>query len=334
MDAIRVDHIIEKGSRKKIAERPLADAVKDLNLPLHEINTFTGWSPPKFQEPPYDANLVITVSFGLFVPPRILKGARFGGLNVHPSLLPEFTGVTLQTLHSEKIDHGIVLKQTPSPGFEVPPPPSFNPLEVVQPDPQYATLFQRIQEESSKMLVDGIRNRVYLPPLSEVGWSKAPSEEENLRRAPKIQDEDAHIDWATWTADDIHLRQRILGNVWSRATPVGSERTDNSSIRLKFTRPMPIADQPWVKPCLQMPPGCPYFAAHRSLSRMIGYDSALVVNTCDGKILNIKEMIPENEGPQNPMGPSIRLDLIEETSLKGRNGRKEWTFWKYIEPLH
>ena len=34
-------------------------------------------------------NLIIAVSFGLFVPPRILKSAEFGGINIHPSLLPE-----------------------------------------------------------------------------------------------------------------------------------------------------------------------------------------------------------------------------------------------------
>ncbi len=34
-------------------------------------------------------NLIIAVSIGLFVPKRILESAEFGGLNVHPSLLPE-----------------------------------------------------------------------------------------------------------------------------------------------------------------------------------------------------------------------------------------------------
>lgn len=55
----------------------------DLNLDIHQIDTFTGWAPPK----PID--LIIAVSFGLLVPPRILNGAKYGGLNVHPSLLPE-----------------------------------------------------------------------------------------------------------------------------------------------------------------------------------------------------------------------------------------------------
>lgn len=34
-------------------------------------------------------NLIVAVSFGLFVPPRLLKASKYGGLNVHPSFLPE-----------------------------------------------------------------------------------------------------------------------------------------------------------------------------------------------------------------------------------------------------
>lgn len=38
---------------------------------------------------PTGINLIIAVSFGLFVPPRLLKQAKYGGINVHPSFLPE-----------------------------------------------------------------------------------------------------------------------------------------------------------------------------------------------------------------------------------------------------
>lgn len=44
--------------------------------------------PPKPQGK--EINIVIAVSFGLLVPPRILSGAKYGGLNVHPSMLPEY----------------------------------------------------------------------------------------------------------------------------------------------------------------------------------------------------------------------------------------------------
>lgn len=54
-----------------------------LALPIHEIPTFTGWTPP---QPP---DLILAVSFGLKVPPRLLNQSTYGGWNLHPSLLPE-----------------------------------------------------------------------------------------------------------------------------------------------------------------------------------------------------------------------------------------------------
>lgn len=66
---------------------PIKRAAEQLQLPVHEIDTFTGWKPPIVSN--HEFNLVIAVSFGLLIPPRILQAAKFGGLNVHPSLLPE-----------------------------------------------------------------------------------------------------------------------------------------------------------------------------------------------------------------------------------------------------
>jgi methionyl-tRNA formyltransferase len=63
---------------------PIRSIAQELQLKLHEVDTFKGWQPPD------GINLVIAVSFGLLVPGRILNGAKYGGLNVHPSMLPEY----------------------------------------------------------------------------------------------------------------------------------------------------------------------------------------------------------------------------------------------------
>lgn len=74
---------------KTVRSRPLVDTTQALGLRSHEIDTFTGWNPPQFDEAPRKINLIIAVSFGLFVPPRLLIGSLYGGLNIHPSMLPE-----------------------------------------------------------------------------------------------------------------------------------------------------------------------------------------------------------------------------------------------------
>ena len=74
-------------------------------------------------------DIVIAVSYGRLIPEAFLASLRYGGLNVHPSLLPRYrgaaplhaallnrdtyTGVSVQTLHPTKFDHGVVLFQTP-----------------------------------------------------------------------------------------------------------------------------------------------------------------------------------------------------------------------------
>lgn len=73
-------------------------------------------------------NLAVAVSFGRLIPAPYLHGLAFGGLNVHPSLLPQYrgssplqaaimnlekkTGVSIQTLHPTLFDRGDVLSQT------------------------------------------------------------------------------------------------------------------------------------------------------------------------------------------------------------------------------
>ena len=59
----------------------------ELGLPVWERDTFTGWDMP--QPDGEDINLIVAVGFGLWVPERLLSQTKYGGLNVHPSLLPE-----------------------------------------------------------------------------------------------------------------------------------------------------------------------------------------------------------------------------------------------------
>ncbi|KAJ4388258.1 Methionyl-tRNA formyltransferase, partial [Neurospora sp. IMI 360204] len=72
---------------KEIRQVPIQNLAEELSLSIHVRDTFTGWSLP--QTPDGEPiNLIVAVSFGLFVPPRCLNQAKYGGLNVHPSLLP------------------------------------------------------------------------------------------------------------------------------------------------------------------------------------------------------------------------------------------------------
>jgi methionyl-tRNA formyltransferase len=131
---------------------PIKLAAAEERCVAHTLDTFTGWTPPS------RVDLIVAVSFGLFVPPRILNLATYGGLNVHPSLLPDlkgpapiqhallkrrlYTGVSVQTLHPAQFDGGTVLAQTPSPGIMIPDGANADDLT------------KRLADEGANMLVE------------------------------------------------------------------------------------------------------------------------------------------------------------------------------------
>lgn len=120
-------------------------------------------------------NLIVAVSFGLFVPPRLLRAAKYGGINLHPSLLPEYrgaaplhwtlldrknyTGVTLQTLDDKTFDAGIILAQTPlKDAYEIPKKCTVSELQ------------DGLTPLATDMLVKSLREGRHLPPHRAVGW--------------------------------------------------------------------------------------------------------------------------------------------------------------------
>ncbi|KAJ0336973.1 hypothetical protein COL26b_009938 [Colletotrichum chrysophilum] len=82
---------------------------------------------------------------------------------------------------------------------------------------------------AANMLVDGLRRGLHIPPLKDVGWKPTEGEQEMLCHAPKLAKRDSQIDWSTWSADDIVLRQRVLGSLWSMAL---ADRERKKSMRL------------------------------------------------------------------------------------------------------
>lgn len=237
---------------KRVATGPLLHLAEELGLPVHRRDTFTGWElPPPGHITHHETgevvrhraahenshrrpfNLIVAVSFGLFVPPRILKSVRYGGVNVHPSVLPDLrgpaplqhailrgrthAGATLQSLHHKDFDRGDVIHQTPyPPGIPVP-----EGCDVQQ-------LHDMLAAEGARLLAEGLRRRLHVTPYEEdAGWR--PTAEDLARGlvhdAPKVRKADAEVDWGCrtwgrdeglypeggWTAVDLARRFRAVG---------------------------------------------------------------------------------------------------------------------------
>ncbi|KAK4033974.1 Methionyl-tRNA formyltransferase [Parachaetomium inaequale] len=216
---------------KVLREVRLQAFAKELNLPIHVRDTFTGWDMPKPDDEPI--NLIIAVSFGLFVPPRLIHASKYGGLNVHPSMLPDlrgpapihhallaerpFTGITIQTLSPENFDAGVHLAQTPPPGIAIP--------TGCTPD----HLQQVLAPEGARMLVEALRAGLHVPPYEkeeEACQQRAPvatTTETPPLHAPKITTQDRQVLWTAQTARQVVVRQRVLGPLWTHLRLPGKD---------------------------------------------------------------------------------------------------------------
>jgi methionyl-tRNA formyltransferase len=199
----------------------------ELDLDVDQIDTFTGWTPPQ----PF--NMVIAVSFGLLVPPRILNAAKYGGLNVHPSMLPDLpgpaplhhtllrrltkTGVTLQTLHPKHFDQGRIIDQTPASGLSIPDEASatldslltwIGPLGADM-------LYKNIMSGSftTNTSIKPAASRSLKNTKNDI-FGQLDGSAEYPRHARKITPEDRHINFR-WPSSEILLRDRVLGRLFA-----------------------------------------------------------------------------------------------------------------------
>ena len=81
------------GDRGKRAPRPVADAAADLGLPVR--------APVRIRDPiaideilELELDVLVVAAYGQILPVRLLEQPRFGGVNVHASLLPRWRGAS------------------------------------------------------------------------------------------------------------------------------------------------------------------------------------------------------------------------------------------------
>ena len=206
---------------KVLSESPVKGLAQQLGLPIHERDTFTGWDLP------LGTNLVVAVSFGLFVPWRILHTSKYGGLNVHPSLLPAYrgpaplhhtlldgvqtTGVTLQTLDDKEFDRGVILSRELL---------MWNGLKRIPKDCTVQQLQDAAAPVGARLLVEGLRSGLHVPPYEDVTDDPAaPYVPAEPRHAPKITKYDRQIGVGRHTGS-LALRQRVIGPLWFDAKRV------------------------------------------------------------------------------------------------------------------
>lgn len=221
------------------------------------------------------------------------------------------TGVTLQTLDTKHFDRGLILDQT-SP-FDIP-----YPCDITR-------LLSLASERGAQLLADGIRSRLFVPPLMEAPICK---HIHASRHAPKIQTEDRHPDWLTWSGEKIRRYQGAVGPLWNTA----STSTQFSQRKRVILTSIETVDLPLVfherlpddRPLPQVEPGLPF--TNKSLDSVLNrrpylqlpdtkyaeewHDLPLYVFASDGTLMRINALKVEGEKEAAARRAALKAKLL------------------------
>ena len=168
---------------------------------------------------PNQYDLALVISYGYFLPSRLIQKFPLGGINVHPSLLPKYRGtspiqytilnqdpvggVSIINLNPRVFDSGKILSQRP---MEIKHPINFD------------GLLDKMGDLGSTMLVDTLSN-------FEAQKLNAKNQDPNLiTKAPKITKAEAFINWHNDTCARIFAKHNAFGAKMPLYSTIRSKR--------------------------------------------------------------------------------------------------------------
>ncbi|KAG0682610.1 Methionyl-tRNA formyltransferase [Pichia californica] len=158
-------------------------------------------------------DICIAVSYGKLIPSSFLKSLKFGGLNVHPSILPKYsgpaplqrallnndleTGVTVQTLHPTEFDKGDILLQQ-----------KYN----IKLNETIESLNHELSTIGGQLLKRVLEEKIYdlKSPTHQLINPYLP-----YSYAHKVHSNERQIDWDNFTSFDLHRRENTLGQLYT-----------------------------------------------------------------------------------------------------------------------
>jgi methionyl-tRNA formyltransferase len=191
------------GSRGRPAPRPVADAARELVLEV--------WQPDKVRDPGVVAQLLglgadalVVAAYGQILPPALLEGPRFGGVNVHASALPRWRGaapVAAAILAGDE-ETGVSIMRMEA-GLDTGPVYAVRTLPI-GPGVTTPDLTSDLARIGANLLVE------VLAGLEDGSAVAEPQDEAEATYAPRLTRADAHVDWSAYSAVEVDRRVRAL----------------------------------------------------------------------------------------------------------------------------
>jgi methionyl-tRNA formyltransferase len=191
------------GSRGRPAPRPVADTAEQLGIPLLQPERIR--SGPVVEEIlGLGADVLVVAAYGQILPRDLLDGHRFGGVNVHASLLPRWRGAApiARAILAGDSSTGVCIMRMEA-GLDT--------------GPVYATRELPIGAEATAagltgtLAIAGAEELVVV--LAALGRGTAvatPQPEDGVTYAARLAREDGLLDWSTRTAEAVDRMVRAL----------------------------------------------------------------------------------------------------------------------------
>jgi methionyl-tRNA formyltransferase len=162
-------------------------------------------------------DMFVLASYGHILGSELLGIPRYGGINVHPSLLPKYrgaapiqralmagdstTGITV-ILMDEKVDHGdMILQQS----------------VTIEPDDTYETLLERLCQAGVSYIIQIIQD------VRHSAFTRMPQDHTKRSYAPKITKDETVIKWDRGKEDVYNLIRALSPRPGARTTFRGFE---------------------------------------------------------------------------------------------------------------
>lgn len=184
-----------KGRGKKLQPTPVKETAEKYNIPVYQPERIKSDEFCDFLET-INADLFVVVAYGQLLSERILNMPKYGCINVHGSLLPEYrgaapiqwsvingdtvTGVTIMYMGRECDAGDMILKKE---------------IEIT-PDDTYGTLHDKMAPIGAQALIEAVG----LIKKGDVNAEK--QDVSKVTHAPMISKDMGHIDWSK-NADEI-----------------------------------------------------------------------------------------------------------------------------------
>ena len=224
------------GRGRRLTPSPVKRVAEAAGLPVHQpvsLKTAQAQSELRALAP----DLLVVVAYGLILPPSVLAIPRFGGLNLHASLLPRWRGAApiQRAILAGDRETGVCLMRMDA-GLDT--GPVFACAHLPLDDrATAATVHDGLAEMGARLLV----NR--LPSILDGSLPAIAQAEEGVRYAAKIDKREAWIDWSR-PAVEIDRQVRAF-DPW----PVAQTWLDDRVLRVHGSRVQdPVRDLPQSAP--------------------------------------------------------------------------------------